>query len=91
MHNLFRSDKTGKIINLSLLKLYFSSRWYCDILRAMDYFHFAKVKCDVRIDDAISAINDKRNEDGMKKLAAHQPRQTHFEMEKQDNPGDGIH
>jgi hypothetical protein len=37
MHKLFRSDKTGKIINPNFIKLNYPTRWQYDILKAMDY------------------------------------------------------
>lgn len=85
-HKLFRSDKTDKIINPNFLKLYYPSRWYYDILKAMDYFQFAKVKYDVRMEEAITIIKGKQNKDGLWKLAANHPGQTHFDMEKPGNP-----
>lgn len=86
MHRLFRSDRTGVIINPNFLKLCYPNRWYYDILKAMDYFQFAKVKYDERMDDAIKAILEKRTATGQWKLAAKHPGQTHFEMEKSGKP-----
>ena len=86
MHKLFRSDKTGKMINPNFLKLCYPPRWYYDILKAMDYFQSAYVKYDNRMDDAIEVIISKRNKDGQWKLPANHPGQTHFDMEKPGNP-----
>lgn len=86
LHKLFRSDKTGEIINPNFLKLSYPSRWYYDILRAMDYFQFAKVTYDMRMGEAIQVIKSKRNKDGLWKLAANHPGKTHFEMEKAGQP-----
>lgn len=86
IHRLFRSHKTGNIINPNFLKLYYPSRWYYDILKAMDYFQFAKVKYDSRMGEAIEIIEKKRTKDGLWKLAANHPGQTHFEMEQPGKP-----
>lgn len=86
MHRLFRSDKTGNIIKTSFLQFHYPGRWYYDILKAMDYFQYARVKYDVRMDDSIEIILKKRAKDGRWKLAAHHPGQTHFEMEKAGQP-----
>jgi hypothetical protein len=86
MHRFYRSDKTGDIINPNFLKLYYPSRWYYDILKALDYFRLAGVYYDNRMDDAIRVINSKRNKDGLWKLAANHPGQIHFEMEKPGQP-----
>jgi hypothetical protein len=86
MHRLFRSDKTGEIINPNFLKLYYPSRWYYDILKALDYFQLADMKYDHRMDDAIEIILKKRTKEGLWKLSAKHPGQTHIEMEKTGEP-----
>ena len=86
MHKLFRSDKTGEIINPNFLKLYYPSRWYYDILKAMDYFQFARVKYDNRMDEALEIILDKRTAQGQWKLPSNHPGQTYFEMEQPGKP-----
>jgi hypothetical protein len=86
MHRLFKSDKTGKVINPNFLKFCYPGRWYYDILRAMDYFQMAKVKYDRRMNDAMQVILDKRTPEGLWKLASKHPGQTHFEMEQAGKP-----
>jgi hypothetical protein len=86
LHKLFLSDRTGKIINQNFLKLYYPSYYFYDILKALDYFQSAEVKCDIRMDDATWLINSKRNIDGLWKLAANHPGKTHFEMEIPGKP-----
>jgi hypothetical protein len=86
MHKLFRSDRTGEIINANFLKLYYPCRWYYDILKAMDYFHFAKRNYDDRMQEALNIIVNKRMSSGQWKVAAMHPGQTHFEMEKAGKP-----
>jgi hypothetical protein len=85
-HKLFRSDKTGEIIRPGFLNFCYPSRWYYDILKAMDYFRLANVNYDKRMDDAIGVIKSKRNKDGIWKLPANYPGQMHFEMEKPGQP-----
>ena len=70
MHRLFRSDRTGEIINPNFLKLYYPGRWYYDILKAMDYFQLAKRKYDRRMEEAIKIIRDKRMTSGKWTLAS---------------------
>lgn len=86
MHKLFRSDKTGEIINPNFLKLYYPCRWYYDVLRALNYFQSAQVPFDPRMNDALELLTIKRTKDGFWKLAAKHPGQTHFEMEKAGQP-----
>jgi hypothetical protein len=86
MHRLFRSDKTGEIINPAFLRMCFPGRWHYDILKALDYFQSARVKYDVRMAEAIKVILSKRMDEGFWKLASPYPGETHFEMEKAGKP-----
>jgi hypothetical protein len=86
MHRFFKSDRTGKIINKDFLKMPHPSRWRYDILRALDYFRYAKVKWDERMTDAIQVLLKKRNKDGTWNANAKHPGKVHFEMEKAGMP-----
>ena len=85
-HKLFKSDKTGKIIDKKMLTLSYPSRWRYDILRAMDYFQLAKVGYEERMNDAIGILFKKRNKENTWNLQANHPGKTHFEMEKVGKP-----
>jgi hypothetical protein len=80
-HSLFRSDRTGRIIDRKMLLLSYPSRWRYDILRALDYFRFAEVKYDPRMEEAIEILLDKRKSDNTWPLQARHAGRTHFEME----------
>jgi hypothetical protein len=86
MHRLFRSDRTGKIIQERFLRFPHPCRWYYDILRAMDYFQLAGVSYDTRMNDALKVILRKRTKEGTWKLAAAYPGQVHFVMEQAGKP-----
>lgn len=86
MHKLFRSDKTGEIINKNFLKLWYPCRWYYDILKALDYFQLARRKYDNRMNDALDVILEKRTDEGLWKLPSKHPGETHFEMEPAGKP-----
>lgn len=81
-HRLFRSDKTGEIINQAMLRLAYPSRWKYDILRALEYFRKAEVPYDERMEEALSIILEKRGHDGRWKVPAPYPGAVHIEMEK---------
>lgn len=85
-HRLFKSDRTGEIINKKMLMLSYPSRWRYDILRALDYFKFAGVDYDNRIDNAIEVLLKKRRKDGKWPLQTKHPGQTHFDMEEVGKP-----
>jgi hypothetical protein len=85
-HKLFRSDRTGNIIDKKMLMLSYPSRWRYDILRALDYFRLAEVEYDSRMDDAIDVLLKKRRPDNKWPVQARHPGQTHFDMEKTGKP-----
>ena len=85
-HRLFRSDRTGAVIDNRMLMLSYPSRWRYDILRALDYFRSAGVPSDPRMEDAIAVVLRKRRPDGTWPLQARHPGRTHFEMESPGQP-----
>ena len=85
-HRLFRSDRTGNIIDKKMLLLSYPSRWKYDILRALDYFQFAGINYDPRMQDALDILKTKRRKDTKWPVQAKHPGQTHFEMEKTGGP-----
>jgi hypothetical protein len=90
IHKLFRSHRTGEIINPNFIKFHYPCRWYYDILKAMDYFQLEGVKYDKRMGDALQIILEKRTEQGHWKLSSKYPGETHFEMEKSGEPSRWI-
>ncbi len=86
IHRLYKSDKTGEIINKKFLKLTYPCRWYYDILRCLEYFYFAGVNYDERMRDAIDILIQKRGKDGTWTVQAKHPGKVHFEMEKAGKP-----
>jgi len=86
LHQLFLSDRTGDIIHKDFLKLRYPCRWKYDILRALDYFQYAKAKWDDRMNPAIEVLLKKRNKDNTWNVQAKHPGQVHFDMEKAGKP-----
>jgi hypothetical protein len=85
-HRLYKSDHTGQIIDRKMLMLSYPSRWRYDILRSLDYFSFAGVDYDPRMDDAVQVLLKKRRTDGRWPVQAKHPGQTYFDMEKAGEP-----
>ncbi len=81
-HRLFRSDRTGDIINPAFLKFSYPTRWRYDVLRALDYFQYAGIDADERMNEAFDLLLKKRMKNGKWPLQAKHPGQTHLEMEK---------
>lgn len=82
MHRLFKSDKTGEIIDNKMLLFSWPCRWRYDIFRALDYFQDARIPYDSRMDDALQILVKKTTKDGKWLLQGKHPGQTHFNMEK---------
>jgi len=85
-HRLFRSHRTGEIIDKKMLMLSYPPRWRYDILRALDYFQSAGTEYDPRMQDALDILMGKRRKDSKWPVQARHPGQTHFEMEKTGGP-----
>lgn len=85
-HQLFISDRTGLIINKAFIKLCYPCRWKYDILRAMDFFQYADVPWDLRMQPALNVLIKKQNKNGTWNLNAAHPGQVHFIMEKPGRP-----
>lgn len=81
-HRLYKSDRTGEVIQKRFTMLSFPSRWYYDILRALAYFTAAKLPHDERLEDALDLLESKRLKDGRWPLQAKHAGQVHFDMEK---------
>jgi hypothetical protein len=85
-HKLYKSDKTGEVINTNFTRLPYPSRWKYDILKCLDYFQYAQVKYDHRMDDALDLLTSKKKANGLWPLQAKHPGKLHFEMEKGGQP-----
>lgn len=81
-HQLFRSHRTGEIIDKKMLMLSYPSRWKYDTLRALDYFQSAGASYDPRMQDALDVLKKKRLKDGRWPVQSKHPGQTHFDMEQ---------
>jgi hypothetical protein len=85
-HKLFKSDKTDKIIDKKMVSIPYPSRWRYDILRALDYFQYACVCYDERMNEAIDILIKKRNKDNLWILPTNHPGKVHFYMETVGQP-----
>lgn len=85
-HCLFKSDKTGKIIDNRYLKLAYPTRWRYDILRALDYFRLTSHDYDGRMKDALSVLVKKKTKDRTWNLQSNHPGNFHFHMEEVGKP-----
>jgi hypothetical protein len=80
-HRLYRSHRTGEVVDPSLSRLHFPPRWHHDVLRGLDYFRAANAPRDKRLTDAIEVLRAKCGRDGRWPLHAPYPGTVWFEME----------
>jgi len=86
LHKLYKSDKSGETIHDSFLKMPYPSRWYYNILRALDYFRYSKAQWNDALLPSIDRLMCKRTQSGRWKLNAKYPGKRQFEMEKAGMP-----
>lgn len=85
-HHLFRSHRSGEVIDDRMLRLSFPPRWRYDILRALDHFQSAGAAVDDRAAEAVDVLRRKRRSDGRWPLQQRHPGRTWFELEKVGEP-----
>lgn len=81
-HRLFRSHRTGAVVNSAFTRFSFPPRWHYDILRALDHFRESRAACDPRLEDAVGIVRKRRQPDGRWLLPSPYPGRTFFEMER---------
>lgn len=85
-HRLFKSDKTGEIIDNKMLMLSYPMRWRYDVLRALDYFCRADIPYDPRMEEAIDVIKKQQGADGTWPMQIRYTGDVLFEMEEVGKP-----
>ncbi len=81
---LLRGRSTGLIIDPRFTMFSFPTRWYYDVLRALDYFRSTGAGPDSRCAEAIELVMSKGDEEGRWPLENTHDGATHFEMEGPD-------
>jgi hypothetical protein len=82
IHRLYKSDKSGEVINKKWMMLSYPSRWKYDVLRALVYFVDAGSSYDPRMDDALDILVSKRGRDGTWPVQSKHPGLVHFDLEQ---------
>jgi hypothetical protein len=85
-HRLFRSDRTGEVIQRDFLQFPFPPRWKYNVLRALDYFCAARAPWDPRMAEALEVVLSRRGSDGRWRLNAAHPGLVHFTLERPGQP-----
>ena len=85
-HRLFRSHRTGAVVNSAMTRFSFPPRWHYEILRALDYFRECGAPRDPRLAEAVEIVRKKRQPGGHWLLQNRYPGKTFFEMEQVGHP-----
>ena len=78
---MFRSLRTGKVIDKRWLRFSFPTFWHYDVLRGLGYLRNAGIKPDRRVREAIKVVIERRHQNGRWPLNLLHPEQTPLQME----------
>jgi hypothetical protein len=82
--NLFRSLRTGEVVNPEWTLFSYPPRWHYDGLKATEYFARCGGTPDPRLAEAIARVRVKRRPDGRWLLENTHPGAVHFRFEEPD-------
>ena len=78
---MFRSLRSGKVIDNRWLRFSFPTFWHYDVLRGLDYLRNAGIKPDSRVREAIETVIKRRHKNGRWPLNFLHPEHIPLEME----------
>jgi hypothetical protein len=78
---MFRSLRTGKVIDKRWLRFSFPTFWHYDVLRGLEYLRNAGIKPDRRVREAIKVVIERRHQNGRWPLNLLHPEQIPLLME----------
>ncbi|WP_328526666.1 squalene cyclase [Kribbella sp. NBC_00359] len=82
--NLFRSLRTGEVVNPEWASFSYPPRWHYDLLKATEYFARRGGIPDPRLTEAIERVRAKRQPDGRWLLENNHSGAVHFRFEEPD-------
>ncbi len=85
-HRLYRSDRSGEVIDHHMIRPRFPCRWRYDVLRALECARESERHYDERMDDALQLLASLRRPDGRWLLYAGMPGKVHQVMEPPGRP-----
>ena len=86
VHHLYRSHRTGEVIQRNYVRFAFPPQWHFDVLRGLDYFRDAGADRDPRLVDGIDLVHSKRGSDGRWTLEHRYKARDWFQMETVGRP-----
>jgi hypothetical protein len=86
VHKIFKSHRTGKIMDDKMTRFSFPTGWRYDVLRALDFFQENRTAKDQRMNDSIELVIKRKSRSGTWKLQNRHAGKTFFKMEKIGKP-----
>ena len=78
---MFRSLRSGEMVDRRWLRFSFPTFWHYDVLRGLDYLRDAGIKPDYRIREAIEIVMKRRHQNGRWPLNLRHPERIPLQME----------
>jgi hypothetical protein len=85
-HRIYKSDKTGEIVDQKWTRFSFPPRWRYDAMRCLDYLQSIDFPYDARMRDALDLLMKKRNKNGTWNVQQKHAGRTFFDMEQTGKP-----
>jgi hypothetical protein len=85
-HRLYRSHRTGAVVDPAFARFPFPPQWRYDILRGLEHFRAAGAARDERLEDAIGQVRRRRRSDGTWPVYRPHPGRSWFELEPTGGP-----
>ncbi len=85
-HELYRSHRTGEVVDPAFVMLSFPPRWHYDILRGLDHAQAMDAPWDERYRDALDVLRAKRRKDGRWPVQHKHSGLVWFDMEQTGGP-----
>ena len=81
-HRLYRSHRTGAVVNSAMKRFPFPPQWHFDVLRGLEHFRAVTAGVDERLADAVEVVRAARRPDGTWPVHRGYPGRTWFRMEE---------
>jgi hypothetical protein len=85
-HHLYRSHRTGRIVQSAFTRFSFPPGWRHDVLRTLDYFRASRAAYDERLEDPLGVVVKRRTREGYWVLQNRHPGKSFFELETVGRP-----
>ena len=86
---LFRSLRSGEVIDRHWLRFAFTTAWHYDVLRGLDYLRKAGATPDARTDEAVESVRRRQHQNGRWPLNIRRFNRIPFEMEAETGRASG--